>query len=348
MLKQIILTADDYGCSDFIDAGVHEALDLQKINSVAAFVTHADSRARITNLVNRKKKFLAANNPAGKFGIGLHFSITSGKPITGKSSLTFVSSDAEKASYFKEAAGYDFLLTEPDDIRRELRAQLDEIRDILKDEPVDHLSHHHGYIYLEPGLFDVYTDELKMYNRKNGLDIAMRSPVSWFRKFGAGPDKSKKTGDCKDCFEKLEKKIITPAGIEGITLMMWKKYFQSTYGIMKKRMNLVQDTHRLRSPELLCDIIYGQANEKTLNAIFSNFQNNQLLDCAGFKDFSAELMFHFGSGDWKSQPVPHGVNPGYFDGRISELAEIKKFDLDHMLEITKTKKALYADIPRKS
>jgi predicted glycoside hydrolase/deacetylase ChbG (UPF0249 family) len=342
MQKRVILTADDYGCSDFIDAGVHEAVEYGKINSVAAFVSHDDSRNRIRELL--KLKQWASTSKNLNVGIGLHFSITSGKALTGSSSLTFPSEDEIRSKFFKEAHGYDFLLTEPDDVRKELRAQLDEMRDILKDEPIDHLSHHHGFIYLSAGLFEAYVDELKLYNRKHGLQIALRSPISWFRKFNDDPTKKNADSECTKLFKNLDKQLITPAGLEGIKLMMWKKYFQTTYGVMKKRMEVLNTEHQQRCPNLLCDILYGQVDVERLDQIFGIFQNNALLQCAGYNSFSAELMFHLGKGDPHRADIPHGVNPNYFSHRITELETLLNYDLDSKLNQTQTQKSIFAEL----
>lgn len=352
MKKQIILTADDYGCSDFIDNGVEDAVLDGKINSVACFVSHSDSKERIKELLGMKKILRDQNKPTASFGIGLHFSMTSGKALTGQSSLT--DPKDKNSTYFRDAFGYDFSEINPEDVQRELIAQLDRMREIMDGEPIDHLSHHHGFVYMHEPLFKAYAETVKVYNRKHGLDIPMRSPVAWFRRFNAGPSKEKDNKSCQNCFDSLDKKLITPAAIEGIKLMMWKKYFQTTYGVMRKRKNLT-DEKEIRTPDLLCDIIYGQSSEKnpngvreTLAKIFEISSKTELLTCAGYADkgFSAEMMFHVGKGELKDTNIPHGINEGYFEGRLHELNALKTFDLDAALLHTNTTKSIYADIKR--
>jgi len=352
MKKQIILTADDYGCSDFIDNGVEDAVLDGKINSVACFVSHADSKERIRELLSMKKILQEQNKPTAGFGIGLHFSMTSGKALTGQSSLT--DPNDKNSTYFREAFGYDFSDINPQDLQLELIAQLDKMREIMDGEPIDHLSHHHGFVYMHEPLYNIYVDTLKDYNRKHGLDIPMRSPVAWFRRFNAGPADNQDTKSCHHCFDNLDKKLITPAAIEGIKLMMWKKYFQTTYGVMRKRKR-VTDDKEIRTPELLCDIIYGQASKdnpdgirETLKKIFHIYSKDDLLTCGGYAEsgFSAEMMFHVGKGELDKADVPHGINEGYFKGRLEELDALKTFDLEAALKHTNTTKSIYADIKR--
>ena len=343
MSKQIILTADDFGCCDFIDDGIEFALRKGKINSVAVFVTHKDSAERIKKLLRLKKEL--QGGPNGNFGIGLHFSITSGQAISGKSSLTIFTEITEKEKYFREAFGYDFLLSKKEDLEAELIAQLDLIRSILGDEPVDHLSHHHGIIYLSNRLFNVYTRTLNHYNKRHNIDIPVRSPVSWFRKFTSrtGNNGTELDKKCKTCFSEYDNMLLTPAAIEGMKLMMWKKLAQTTVGVMDNRMEKIK-TENLRSPNLLCDLIYGQPDLKNLEYLINHYNNETLLDCMKFDPFSAEFMFHLGQGQLDKNKVPHGINFDYFEYRIKELQELNAFNLEKYINDYDIEKVTYSAI----
>lgn len=343
MSKQLILTADDYGCCDFIDEGIEYALRNGKINSVAVFVTHKDSAERLKKLLRLKKEL--QNGPHGNFGIGLHFSITSGEAIGGESSLTIDTAKQENKKYFREAFGYDFILSQSEDLEKELIAQLDLMRSIIGDEPLDHLSHHHGLIYLSERLFNVYTATLSNYNKKHRLDIPLRSPVSWFRKFTSRTGNNGKELDkkCKTCFSEYDNVLLTPAAIEGVKLMMWKKLALATVGVMDNRMKKIK-SENLRAPHLLCDLIYGQPDLKNLEYLINHYNNETLLTCMGYTAFSAEFMFHLGQGQLDKSKVPHGINFDYFEYRIKELQNLNALNLEKYLADFGIDKVTYSAI----
>src|SRR4051812_27086814 len=71
-MKQLIITADDFGVYPSINEGIKSAVLKGKVNSVAVLPNYKDS------IKNTKELLEAVQN---KVEIGCHLTITSGKPL---------------------------------------------------------------------------------------------------------------------------------------------------------------------------------------------------------------------------------------------------------------------------
>src|SRR6266403_4156400 len=123
-MGSLILTADDYGACDFIDNGIISALRGGKINTVTAFVTHPGSESRMKTLLDLREELKEKNAGFYTFNIGLHFSITSGNPVTGESSLVADKRDTNGKFEFNQAKDYPFDDIIMEHLDQELTAQL--------------------------------------------------------------------------------------------------------------------------------------------------------------------------------------------------------------------------------
>ena len=297
MAKQLIITADDFGAMPFINEGIFEAIQNDKLTSVSTFVTHQTSRSDIEDL-----KILHTQKNQS-FGIGLHLSLTSGfSQLFRKSTLTKDSSG--QFHYFKDAKRYRFNQVDLNDLEEEMIAQLNKLDDYLGDDIlIDHVSCHFGVTYIDLAFFHRYASVIANYNYRGKYNrpIPMRSPMSWLKSHNNG----------------IVDVISTPTILMGLHQGMQKKYFELTKSKLLQREQKAKQLN-IRYPGYLVDIIYGQPSVDILNEVVSCFQNG---------DFSTEFMCHLGMGNSNPANVSHGINPVYFPYRSQELQALLNWDL---------------------
>jgi predicted glycoside hydrolase/deacetylase ChbG (UPF0249 family) len=290
--SKLILTADDYGACDFIDNGIIKAIKAGKINSVACFVVpfgkEDEFDARMDMLIDLQNDY--------DFGIGLHFSLTAGRPLVNKLNSLCTRDKNDGLLYFRAAYNYSFKNTVTTDLRAELRAQIKKLADKLGGvSKIDSVSMHDGIVYLDNGLFQQYANvlaEQKVYR--------VRSPRIWRR---AGLP-------CRNW-------LMNPLIRQGIWLRQLNKLRDSLDHQSRLKM---LDALGLRYPTCLVDEIYGQPDAFILD---------ELLYCFNKEVFSAEFMFHLGDPAYREaqdlsraqaheMEFPWGIDPDYFAGRELE------------------------------
>lgn len=304
-MSKIILTADDYGACDYIDSGIKIALKQRRINSVAAFTCFPDSHDRIEELIRFRK------DEGLDFAIGLHFCVTAGFPLTVAKSLREDKNDLKSwfklpENFFDRKNKYD-----RDEIKAELEAQVHYLEAVLLDAGyddittrIDSVSNHHGVIYIDNTLFRDYAEII------DGFGIPIRSPLPWSR--------SKKLKTLN-----IDKKILSPAVREGITLGFIKKFFQA--GQSQKRVDLANEFGML-FPYVLLDEFYGQPSQSYLEF---------LVDQHTGRGFASEFMFHLGDRFLRNTTDPDllpGINFGYFDARDEELKQLLATPLPELMQ----------------
>ena len=129
-MKKLIVTADDYGVFPSVNQGIIEAIQKDKVNSVACFSNYEKAVENINHLVN---------TVGDKADIGCHLTISSGKPLTFKDHEAFT-----RDGYFRPFGELDIDKVEKvlPELKKELIAQVENLRDSgLK---VNHLSCHHN------------------------------------------------------------------------------------------------------------------------------------------------------------------------------------------------------------
>jgi hypothetical protein len=141
-MKNLIITADDYGVFPSINEGVKAAVLAGKVNSVAAISNHANS-------VNNVKTLVA--DVGDKADIGCHLTISSGEPLEAKNHEAFTT-----GKYFN---AFDDLKIEavegcPELLEKELRSQVQVFLD--SGIRVTNLSCHHTTLTNTRELFKVY------------------------------------------------------------------------------------------------------------------------------------------------------------------------------------------------
>lgn len=138
--RYVILTADDYGASDFINKGVLRGIEKGLINSVAAMVNFPESEKSIRDLASRYPQV----------SIGLHVSITAGRPVSPPEE---VPSLVDSQGRFYNIQEFLKRITEINrtEVLRETQRQLE--RFSQWGIPLEHLSSHHNVMQVYSPLF---------------------------------------------------------------------------------------------------------------------------------------------------------------------------------------------------
>jgi predicted glycoside hydrolase/deacetylase ChbG (UPF0249 family) len=325
-MSKLILTADDFGACDFIDAGVYQALRTKKINTVSAFVTHTDSGRRIKDLLIFREQEKEKHGTY-TFNIGLHFSITSGiSVLNSRSSLTEEEVSGDGNYYFREAKNYPFRKIKTADLQNELQAQLNTLSAWLGDIPIDHVSNHHGITYVDSRLFQAYIETIAAYDEERyQRNIPIRSPRSWLK---SGLKVWRTDG------------IFVPTIRQGIELGFWKKILEVTSKKINERKARTLAL-AVKCPDLLADTIYGQPSSDNVRFLLEQLKGEA---------YSAEFMFHLGHSAYgyidpeQITDVPHGIDPYYFVNRQKELETLLSLDTDHLIRYNDLTKIFYQEL----
>lgn len=174
MKPSFIFTADDFGPIDFINRGICYAVNRGLVNSV-----HVLANGDKVQLRESLHQLNESVSEGSKVDIGLHLTLTSGKPVykeSGKSINGTWGKMLKKGSFKKYSQfyfGYDRKL---DVIEGEFNAQFERLQDALAGIPNSHLqftsmSHHHGIFAIDDVLFGDYYSALGHKNK-----LAIRNP----------------------------------------------------------------------------------------------------------------------------------------------------------------------------
>lgn len=156
-MKQLIVNADDFGRAPGINRGILEAHRNGIVTSTTVMVNYPDAAPGLEQ----------ALTDAPALGIGLHFTLTSGKPV---SAPEHVASLVNDEGYFYTINQWpqhynDF---DPDHLQREVAAQVERFIQFAG-RPPDHLDAHHHATYLHPTTLEA------MFEFSRGYNIPMRA-----------------------------------------------------------------------------------------------------------------------------------------------------------------------------
>ncbi|MBL8153826.1 MAG: ChbG/HpnK family deacetylase, partial [Anaerolineae bacterium] len=168
MTRYLIVNADDFGISAGVSRGILEGHQRGILTSTSAMVNLPDTAAFIRR----------AQQEAPRLGIGLHFTLSFGKPVSAAERVpSLVTAEGRFCSTYETlqemAKGFT-----ADDLRTELTAQFDRFVEIAGQLP-DHLNSHHAFTYTHPDAYDVL----------RGLAEQHRLPIrneGWFLNLGQG------------------------------------------------------------------------------------------------------------------------------------------------------------------
>lgn len=179
---KLIVNADDFGPIDFINEGIYASLAKGQLDSAQVLVNMDPGKLK-TNL-KRLHSFVPADRT---FDLGVHFTLTSGAPITGGTNkgniwgemIEVVDGETRFKDYSKFHFGYsDYLQVIEDEFitqRNTLIELVDEVNSEIGKSKlvVNSVSNHHNLFTIAPDLFEVY---VKVAENNPSKPLKIRSP----------------------------------------------------------------------------------------------------------------------------------------------------------------------------
>jgi len=142
-MKRLIVTADDFGLTPGVVAGIIEAHE-RGIVTATSLMVNADACAEASQW--------ARTHPS--LDVGLHLVLTYGRPVGPAPPLGALVSDA---GTFRRLESGEHDRAEPEQVRREVRAQLDRFETMVGRPPTHIDGHHH--VHALSGVFPVVLEE---------------------------------------------------------------------------------------------------------------------------------------------------------------------------------------------
>lgn len=163
-MKNLIVTADDFGVFPSVNEAIIDAVKAKKVNSVSVFANYkgevlpgAPAGTRFeTSLANAR--WLVNETEAAPPEIGCHLTVTSGKPLTGER-MDFLCDAWGNFRSFKEYTNF----RKPEQLSRlkdELCAQIEELKSVCT---VKHLTNHHNSLTLFEHHLGVYVQVAQQF-----------------------------------------------------------------------------------------------------------------------------------------------------------------------------------------
>lgn len=144
MTKYLIVNSDDFGISEGVSRGILEAHHNGIVTSTTTMV----------NMPAAESAIKLAQESAPDLGLGLHFVLSFGKPVSDPADVpSLVTDEGQFVSTYAELMEKLTHFT-AEDLEREMRAQFERFRQLAGRLP-DHLDSHHGVTYTHPVAFDV-------------------------------------------------------------------------------------------------------------------------------------------------------------------------------------------------
>lgn len=284
-MKNLIITADDFGIVDFIDNGIIESAKNGTISNVACF-----GNVELGRLKKQSDKLKSAN-PNIRFGI--HLTITSHKPlVVDNEAFTIKKRNSEvqfrnaNDLYFKE------IIKEKNSLKTELQAQIDNLKAAIYPNKIDNISCHHNLFYLDLNLFKIY---LELAHDNN---LPIRSP---------------KNAVIQTHLKELKKfeSIIPPIAREGLRSLPIRYYLKAFIANQKRGINKRLELMKLmqiQSTDYFMINLYGNQKFEILDFLVQHMKPNEI----------CEQIMHLGMGDFDQNEIPNGINAKYFEGRRKE------------------------------
>lgn len=252
--KTLVVNADDLGASSGVTNAIVKAYQAGGISSATAIVTGPHSLELIRT----------AHQQAPTLPIGLHFSITWGKPVISPAQVPTLVDRQGKFYGLDDAVAHTYAYN-MEQVKAELQAQIDAFRST--GVPLDHIDFHHHIPYLLPPFFDAYLSVAKA----NGIKVRPARPASLYLKV-----KTKTGGGARAAIaEMLKLGIFHPITALRLVFSSGQKHFDYAHRRITEE--------GLAGPDWFVDGFYENASIENLDSILS-----QLPDKPG----SYELAVH--------------------------------------------------------
>ncbi|HLP12945.1 MAG TPA: ChbG/HpnK family deacetylase [Flavobacteriales bacterium] len=316
-MKGIIVNADDFGPSPFINRGIIDGIEKGVINSVSAFVTFNNE---CMDNISALKKRIDEEFPHVK--IGLHVSLTAGQPVhdpyTAVSSICYKRKPLDHFCPFKDI---DVFEVDKTHLEAEIRAQVNRLGKALGGiEYIDHINSHLGIFNFYMPFWEAFTKITTEYN------FPMRNPISAEHKRRILPPHH----------------YIIPLPIEGYALKQGLRDIEHPRTVLE----LIKGTNKnnlflreadaiskkIKMPAYFITHYYGKPGFGTLRKIVDAVQENEVV----------ELMVHVGRGSYAGENF-WGIDNNYYNTRIDELNFLVKPDFRNRM---RDKGVEFANYPR--
>ncbi len=144
MTKYLIVNSDDFGISEAVSRGIIEGHHKGIVTSTTTMINMPAAEAAI----------LEAQKSAPELGLGLHFTLSFGEPVSPPESVpSLVTEEGRFVTTFQGLMEKTPHFA-PEELIRELTAQFERFRAIAGRLPT-HLDSHHGCTYYHPAAFDL-------------------------------------------------------------------------------------------------------------------------------------------------------------------------------------------------
>jgi predicted glycoside hydrolase/deacetylase ChbG (UPF0249 family) len=297
-MKNLIITADDFGLVDFIDNGIIESARNGVISNVACF-----GNVEFSRLESQVNKLKQVNS---KISLGIHLTITSHQSLV-TDNEAFTELNDSQIVQFKNSNDLYFkdILKEKTTLKKELQAQIDNLKDAIGQSKIDNMSCHQNIFYLDLELFEVYLEVA----RENNLPI--RSP---------------KNATIEDHLKGIKQfeSILPEVAREGLRTLPFRYYFKSFFANqkrgIKKRIELMNKM-QIKSTNYFMINLYGNPKFEIIDFLIKNIRDEEV----------CEQIVHLGTGEYDAENIPNGINPKYFEGRKSEFELINRTDSTNLI-----------------
>jgi len=321
--KNLIITADDFGCCNYIDRGITRGVDRGVVSCVSTFINfksrkpgerggaYEGSLKAITKLMNKHR-----------IPVGIHLTINAGVPMLGDKVPNLIkarSIDGHKC--FKDINKFEpDLYINNSEVRRQIKNEVEaQLKEFKKNfgKP-NHISCHFGILFhFEKILKEVLKIEgIEKYQVRNPI-LAFQTPVG---------DEADSVALMKKYFSGKSKMRIEGVG----KAVRWSRSFKDLIAMgvdssKQKRLRLLQNKG-IRFPDYTIDYLYKRAGnfksmEEPLRHLTSNVAECYQLPNRKPKTAVYEIIAHLGHGK-QPDSGPVGVNKHYFPSRAVELKRL--------------------------
>lgn len=311
-MNKVIFTADDFGVIPSVNAGITHLVDRGLINSVEVFTNYEKSIENTHQLLKD-----VGDKP---FELGVHLTITSGKPLTNNPGLNPIVENGSFKPFSKINSR-----AKTNALYNELKLQIEQLMDDDElSKRLTHLTCHHDALWFFPN----YTLQLEKLSKKYNLPV--RNPKSF-------PPKR----------DKMYYTVIVPL-LKKLNLSDEDvKLLKATYKLRKKGFFPKVDLN-YRAPHYMDSRIYGPIpnlaiapDRKAKKVLQKQKKLAKMLRkavVAGGKreDYLIEFMFHLRKGKLTGghkafrkeiEGIDYaGINTDYFDSRTIEYETLRFYE----------------------
>jgi predicted glycoside hydrolase/deacetylase ChbG (UPF0249 family) len=308
-MKNLILTADDFGYLNCIDKAIIELVAAGRISAVSAF-----GNVEIGLLTSKIKRLVEANP---NVGVGVHLTISSHEPVL--QTKTVFTQEINGRQQFCEPRQLNFnrILKQENELKLELQAQINQLKTALNGKQIDHISCHHNLFYFNKKLFKIYTE---LANENN---LPIRTPQNCI--------KIKRFKGIK----KLES-ILPAIALEGLKTMPIRHLIDILRSVRNKTIKRQKATFSnlgLRTPDYFMINLYGNPKIEIAALTYQ-----QMLE-----DDVCEQIMHVGLANAENEAVPVGINAQYFEGRTKEFNLLNSSDYGTLISTNQVVLGSYTD-----